>query len=214
MIARYLTLFIFTLGFAVSSSAQNILFDFNGGPQFTGTPVDQVSGGVRAHFTGTGNGYSIQNTAQVIGTLPTGFSGLGLSPNSVFAADLGISFFKQSDGTAQNINSFSILVAPQELACDSSSTMKVFAYKGANLVGSAIATANLDTYTWPTITLAFSSAQFFDNVIVHFQAAPPTGGDWGPIFVADNVNINAVPEPATVATLLLGSLALMRRRRR
>lgn len=208
-----LTIAVGCLGLASMGITQSVLFNFDGGPQFTGTPLDQVSGGIRAHFTGTGSGYSIQNTDQVIGMLPLGFQGLGLSPNSVFGSDLGISFSRQSDGTAQNLSSVSILVAPQELACDSSSTMKITAYKGATVVGSQQAIApNLDTYTWPTITLSFTSGQVFDNVVVHFQSGPPTGGDWGGIFVADNLSATAVPEPASVTALVIGGLALLRRR--
>jgi hypothetical protein len=30
-----------------------------------------------------------------------------------------------------------------------------------------------------------SSPQGFDTVVVHYDAPPPTGGDWGPIFMAD-----------------------------
>jgi hypothetical protein len=198
-----------------TASAQSVLFDFDGGPQFAGTPLDQISGGYRAHFTASGSAYSIQNIAQVIGMSPTGFSGLGLSPGSVFASDLLISFFNQSDGTAQDVSDFSMLVAPQELACDSSARMRVTAYNGSTLVGTQTAIApNLDTYTWPTINLAFSSAQLFNNVVVHFDAIPPTGGDYGVIFVADNMQITPVPEPATVAGLLVCGLAVLVRRRR
>lgn len=214
---RYLHLAIglSVLGSVGTAAAQSVLFDFDGGPQYTGTPLDQISGGYRAHFVGTGSGYSIQNIAQVILMSPTGFSGLGLSPNSVFGADLLISFFNQADGTAQSVSDFSLMVAPQELACDSSSRMRVTAYNGSTLVGTQTAIApNLDTYTWPTIDLAFSSAQPFDNVVVHFDAAPPTGGDYGVIFVADNMQITPVPEPATVAGLMVCGLAFLTRRRR
>jgi hypothetical protein len=29
--------------------------------------------------------------------------------------------------------------------------------------------------------------------VVHYDAAPPTGGDWGPVFLADNMNVTPVP---------------------
>lgn len=182
-----------------AASAQSTLFDFNNGPQYTGTPQDQVAGGIRAHFTATGSGYSIQNVAQVIGMLPTGFSGLGWSPNSVYGSDMMISFTDAVTGTPLNLSRVSIMVAPQELACDSSSTMKITAYKGTHLVGSSLAISNDPNYTWPTIYLAFASGVPFDNVVIHFQAGPPTGGDWGPIFVADNLVVTKrwVPLPIT-----------------
>lgn len=196
---------------AAGTADAQVLFDFNGGPQYSGTPLDQFSGGLRAHFTG---GYSIQDIQQVIGVLPTGFSGLGLSPNSVFGSDLGISFFKQSDGSTQTLQAVSILVAPQELSCDSSSTMRITAYNGATFVGSQTAVASLDSYTWPMISLGFVSAQPFDNVVVHFEAGPPTGGDWGGIFVADNLSVTPTPEPASLAAMGLGLASMARRLRR
>ena len=63
--------------------AAPVLFDFNNAPQFAPLPLDLTVGGVTAHFSATGQGFSIQNTAQVIGLLPAGFSGLGINPNSV-----------------------------------------------------------------------------------------------------------------------------------
>lgn len=203
------------LGALTSSvSAQSVLFDFNNGPQFTSTPLDQISGGVRAHFTATGSGYSIQNTAQVIGVLPTGFSGLGLCPNSVFGADLMVSFFDASTSNVLQLSSVSFMTAPQELACDTSSTIRLSAFHGASLVGFVDATAQGDVFTWPTITPTFTSGQPFDNIVVHFQAGPPTGGDWGPIFAADNLTVTPVPEPATIIAIGVGlSLVALRRRR-
>jgi len=92
-------------GVASTASAQSILFDFDNGPQYSGTPLDQISGGVRAHFDATGSAYSIQNIAQVIGMYPTGFAGLGLSPGSVFQSDLTISFFDSATSAPQYLSS-------------------------------------------------------------------------------------------------------------
>ena len=47
--------------------------------------------------------------------------------------------------------------------------------------------------TWPTATLGFSSISGFNNVVVHYDQRPPTGGDWGPIFMADNMNVTSAP---------------------
>ncbi|MBS1718198.1 MAG: PEP-CTERM sorting domain-containing protein [Armatimonadetes bacterium] len=199
---------------AVSATgAASVLFDFNNGPQYSGTPLDQVAGGIRAHFDSIGGqGYSIQDIGQVIGMLPTGFSGLGLSPNSVFPSDLTISFHDAVTSNPLFLSDVSMMVAPQELACDSSSTMKMSAYNGSTFVGSVTAVAVADVYTWPTIDLAFSSALPFDNVVIHFQSGPPTGGDWGPIFVADNLLVNPapVPEPATLTALGIAAITFAR----
>ncbi len=203
------------VGLVATAPAQNVLFDFNGGPQYSGTPLDQFSGGIRAHFTGTGSGYSIQDIAQVIGVLPTGFSGLGLSPNSVFGADLLISFWDATTGAAQYLDGAAILTAPQELACDSSSTMRISAYDGTTLVGSTTAISNDQNFTWPMIDLSFASTLPFDNVVIHFESGPPTGGDWGPIFVADNLTVtpSPAPEPSAFAGLTIGLIAILRLRR-
>lgn len=200
-----------------SALGQNVLFDFNNGPEYTGTPLYQHAGNILAKFDGsTAVAYSIQNTANVIGVLPTGFSGLGLCPDSVFGADLYVSFYDDTFGLPLDVSAVSILVAPQELACDSSSTMQIRAYEGTNLVGSntAKAPSDLNTYTWPTITLGFSSTVPFNNVVIHFLSGPPTGGDWGGIFAADNLTVTpvAAPEPVSVMLLGIGALALLKRR--
>jgi hypothetical protein len=148
------------------------------------------------------------------GMLPTGFSGLGMNPNSVFIADLMVSFFDASTSSVLDLSAVSFMIAPQELACDTSSTIRMFAYRGTNLVTFVDATAQGDVFTWPTITPSITSAQPFDNIVVHFQAGPPSGGDWGPIFVADNLRVTPVPEPAALLAVVIGlSIALLRRRR-
>lgn len=187
---RHFILCMAALG--ASASAQSVLFDFENAPAFTSLPLDLTVSGVTAHFSATGQGFSIQNTAQVIGVLPAGFSGLGINPNSVFSSDLQISFSQTF------LSSFSILYAPQELATDSSARMRVTAYLNGNLVGTNTKVAN-PPGTWPSATLSFSSAQPFNSVVVHYDAPPPTGGDYGTIFVADNMNVTTtVPEPTSV----------------
>jgi hypothetical protein len=191
-------------GCCLPARGATVLFDFNSGPQFTSVPLDLTVGGITAHFSATGQGFSIQNTAQVIGVLPAGFSGLGLTPNSVFAADLLVSFPQEI------VTDFSILVAPQELATDSSATLRVSAFMDGNLVGTNTSTATGDTFTWPTSALTFSSAQGFNSVVIHYLSPPPTGGDYGVIFVADNMQVTAtvVPEPGSLGLLIAGLLGL------
>jgi len=177
------------------------LFDFNNGPQFTPTPFDLTEGGITAHFSATGQGFSVQNTAQVIGVLPNGFSGLGLVPNSVFPADLLVSFPKET------VTDFSIMVAPQELNTDSTATLRVTAFRNGTLVGTSTSMGS-EPFLWPSSTLSFSSALGFDSVVIHYDKPPPTGGDFGPIFVADNmiVTASAVPEPTGLSLVAVAAL--------
>ena len=162
----------------ISAPAQTVLFDFDTVPQHAPLPIDVTQGGITAHLSATGQGYSIQN-AGVLGFTPAGFSGNAVYPSSVFAADLLIRF----DATLTDL---SILCAPEEYACDSSATLRATAYLGTTVVGTATTTAP-HPGTWPTATLAISVPQGFDNVVIHYDAPPPTGGDWGPIFMADNM---------------------------
>ena len=163
-----------------SAEAQSVLFDFDSAPLFTPLPLDVTVGSLTAHLAATGEGYSIQR-ADTLGFTPAGFAGNSIYPSSVFAADLLVSF-------SQVLNDFSIMFAPEEIACDSSATMRVTAYMGATFVATATATAPVPG-TWPTGILAISAPQGFDNVVVHYDSPPPTGGDWGPIFMADNMSV-------------------------
>lgn len=197
---RCLLLAVVALGSASAARAASVLFDFNAGPLHASLPLDLTVDGITAHFAATGQGFSIQDPATSIGLTPTGFSGYCISPNSVFQADLLISFPQTT------LSDFSILYAPQELATDSSATMRVTAYLNGVLVGTNTAVAD-PPGTWPSATLSFSSPQGFNSVVVHYDSPPPTGGDYGPIFVADNMLVTAlVPEPST-ALLLGGGIA-------
>jgi hypothetical protein len=165
---------------AVPGFARGTLFDFDNAPLHSPLPISLTVGGISATFTATGAGFSIQR-ADVLGFTPVGFSGYCVDPSSVFAADLNVAF-------DQSLYDFSILYAPEEYACNSSATMKVTAYMNGAPVGSNTAVASPGT--WPTQTLSFSSDQPFNSVVVHYQSPPPTpGGDWGPIFMADNMNV-------------------------
>jgi len=163
---------------ATVAHADTILFDFDNAPLHVPLPLDVTSGPLTAHLSATGEGFSIQ-TADVLGFTPAGFSGYAIYPSSVFAADLLVAFSSPVQGV-------SILYAPEEYACDSSATMRITAYLGLAFVGTATATASAPG-TWPTGTLAIATATPFDNVVIHYESPPPTGGDWGPIFMADNM---------------------------
>jgi hypothetical protein len=68
--------------------------------------------------------------------------------------------------------------------------MRVTAYLNGALVGT---TTNAQAGTWPTETLRFSSTQIFNRVFVHYDKGPVTGGDWGPVFMADNMAVTPAP---------------------
>lgn len=166
--------------------AQSVLFDFENATRYTSFPISLTVDGLTAQFSATGQGFSIQ-AADTMGFTPAGFSGLCIYPSSVYLADLKVAFSK-------TLNAFSILYAPQELACDSSARMRVNAYMKGTFVGTSTMIAD-PPGTWPTATLAIQSAQGFNNVVVHYDAPPPTGGDYGSIFLADNMTATVVREP-------------------
>ena len=182
-----------TLALIVPAQVQTILFDFENAPIHTSLPISLTVGGETAHFTATGAGYSIQ-PANSVGVLPVGFSGLALYPNSIYGSDLLVSF-------SAPLTNFSILYAPQELACDSSATMRVTAYMNSAMVGTA--TTNAQPGTWPSETLQFNSTQRFNSVVVHYDHGPVTGGDWGPIFTADNMYVSLAPPPVVPINLVV-----------
>ncbi|MBS1492724.1 MAG: T9SS type A sorting domain-containing protein [Bacteroidetes bacterium] len=168
---------------SVQIYSQPVLFDFDNAPLYTSFPIDQTAGGITAHFTATGQGYSIQN-ANALGFTPTGFSGRILYPNSIYLSDITIQF-------DQLISDFSILYCCQELGCDDAATMKVTAYKNGALIGFNTRTA---TYpgTYPVDTLKCSFAQGFNSVVLHYQQRPPTCQDYGVIYLADKMQVTSL----------------------
>jgi hypothetical protein len=183
--------------FGARGAEPSILFDFDNAPNHTSLPITLSGGGITAHFTATGQGFSIQ-PANSLGFTPVGFAGLCIYPNSVFAADLNIGF-------SRTLTDFSILYAPEEYACDSSARMRVTAYLGGAFAGTSTMTAD-PPGTWPSATLAITVPGGFDSVVVHYDAAPPTGGDYGPVFMADNMVITPAPPPIVLTdpTILPG----------
>jgi hypothetical protein len=165
---------------APAAAQSSVFFSFDNAPLYRSLPLDVVAGGITAHLAATGQGFSIQsaNSAPV---RPIGFSGNMIYPNSVFPADLIITF-------SQVLTSFSIQYSPQELGCDDSARMRVTAYRGPAVVGTNTTTARFPG-TWPVETLSCAFPQGFDKVIVHYDARPPRCSDWGPIFICDNMNV-------------------------
>ena len=162
------------------ASAQLVLFDFDNAPLYTSLPIDQTVGGITAHLSATGQGYSIQE-ANVLGFTPPGFAGRILNPNSIYLSDLLISY-------DHVLTDFSIMYACQELGCDDAATMRVNAYMNGNFVGTNTKVASFPG-TWPVDTLKCSFPQGFDSVVVHYNNRPPTCQDYGVIYLADNMRV-------------------------
>jgi hypothetical protein len=175
---------------AVGAEAQSVLFDFENAPPNHAVPFNLTVGGITASFSKTGlGGFYVDLPQNTIGVLPAGFSGLCLNPTSTSGAELDIGF-------SVPLTDFAILYAAQELACDQSATMKVTAYLNGALAGSATTNATaLCPCTWQSQTLAFSSAQGFNSVVVQWVAPGPGCQDYGPIFVADNMVATPAPPP-------------------
>ncbi len=174
------------LGVALSLAAlplhgQTTLFDFENATLSSSLPLGLKVGGITALFTETGPGFSVQQ-ADSLGPAPVGFSGKCLLPKGVSASDLLISF-------SQVLSDFSILYAPDELACDSSARMKVTALLSGVPVATNTTTATPVPTTWPSATLSVSAPEGFNSVVVHYDAPPPTGGDYNPIFMVDNMRV-------------------------
>ncbi len=172
---------------ANAARAQSVvLFDFDNAPVYSPFPIDVAAGGIIAHLSGTGAGYSIQSTTTAP-VVPVGFSGHFIYPSSVFGADLVVSF-------SHPLLGFSILYATQELACDDSATVRVTAYMNNSLVGTATANSTpLCTCTYTANTLAITTTQPFNNVVVHYDQRPPTCQDYGVILLADNMSVTLAP---------------------
>jgi len=172
--------------------AQSVLFDFDSLAAHSGLPAVYTVGGITANFTATGPGFSIQ-PANTLGFTPVGFGGNCVYPNSISAADLLVSF-------SAPLTDFSILYATQELACDSSATMRVTAYSNGTFVATATTNATWNcTCTYTAQLLPISSPQPFNSVVVHYDAPPlPIPNpcqDYGVIFLADNMTVTPAPPP-------------------
>ena len=183
--------------FAAPVSAQSVLFDFNNAPVHSSLPIDLTVGGITAHFSATGQGFSIQDMSAPVA--PVGFSGNFIYPNSIFPADLLIAFDRP-------MTDFSILYAVDELGCDDSATMRVTATMNGNFVGTNTKTAS-HPGTYPVDTLACSFPQGFDAVVVHYDSRPPTCQDYGVIFFCDDMVVTPAVPPISSFCFGDGSVA-------
>lgn len=174
-------LFFFSVIAQVSPTyAQQVLFDFNNAPLYSSLPIYQTAGGITAHLSATGQGYSIQN-ANALGFTPLGFDGRIIYPNSINLADLIVHF-------DHSLTDFSIMCCTQELACDDAATVRLTAYMNGSYVGYTDRMA-ICPCTWPVDTLMCSFPQGFDSVVVHYQTPPPTCQDYGVVMLFDNMRV-------------------------
>lgn len=167
---------------AASAQAQSVLFDFDTAPVHVSLPINLTVGAVTGNFSYVSAytyGFSIQ-PADVLGFTPAGFAGNVIYPNSIYPADLLVSFNVL-------LSDFSIMFAPEEYGCDTSATMRATGYLDANYVATNTASAPFPG-TWPTGTLTLTAAQGFNNVVIHYAAAPACT-DYGPIFMADEMYV-------------------------
>lgn len=183
------------MALCASAGAVPVLFDFDNAPLMSPLPMYVSSGGMTAYLSGTGQGYSIQSYG-TLGIAPAGMGGRYIFPSSVYLSDLIITF-------SETITNFSILYAPQELNTDSSCRMRATAYMGSTYVTTNTFQITTEPYFWPTGTLTVGSSAGFNKVVVHYDAGPPTGGDYGVIFVADNMIVTPLPRPTVSGQLTL-----------
>ncbi len=159
-----------------AATAQSVLFDFDNAPLQLSLPVDLTVGGITAHLSATGQGFSIQQ-AGVLGFTPAGFSGYCIYPNSIYAADLLVGF-------SSTLTNFSILYSPEEYGSDTSARMRATGYLNSVFVATNSMIAD-PPGTWPSATLSLSATQGFNRVVVHYDSPPINGENWGPILLAE-----------------------------
>jgi hypothetical protein len=172
------------------AGGQSVVFDFENAGAGSSLPISLTVGGIRADPSSTGlGGFYVQRPQNAALPTPAGFSGNGLIPTGVSAADLHVAF-------SHPLSDFAILYSPQELGCDASATMRVTAYLNGTLVGTSTTNATAQcTCTWASEWLRFSSSQAFNSVVVHYDAPAPGCQDYGPIFMADDMTVTPVLLP-------------------
>ncbi len=195
--AGIILIFIIVNASVSATFSQAVLFDFDNVPQYTPLPINITEIGITAHLSATGQGYSIQD-ANVLGFTPQGFSGHIIYPNSVYLADLIISF-------SQTLTDFSIMYSCQELGCDDAATMRVTAYMSGNFIGTSTRTATFPG-TWPVDTLSCNFPQGFDSVVVHYDSPPPLCQDYGVIYMADNMRVTSINNAVINPKILIENL--------
>jgi hypothetical protein len=190
-----------------SAAAQaSILFDFQNITPGSSVSFSDTVGGLTAQFSSSPSSqYYVIDPHGQLGFYPQGFSGNAIMPKSLTPADLQVSFSKL-------VTDCSLRYAVDEYSPDTSAVMRISAYKGGSLVGTATAQAILDSgnQNWPAATLSFSSSSAFDSIVVHYETRPSGGENVNPIFAVDNVQVTLAPIPEpTHAALVIGCALLL-----
>ena len=173
-----------------------VTFDFDAAPLGASLPISLTVEGITANFSANPAYYNFSiQPADVLGFTPTGFAGLCIYPSTIYLCDLLISFDRA-------LSDISIMYAPEEYATDSSCTMRITAYYGDRLVGTNTNTID-PPGTWPTGLLNLTSTEPFTRVVIHYDKVPVTGGDYGPIFMVDNLTVT----PWTASYARIDSIA-------
>ncbi len=192
-----------SVGSVLPAKASTVTFDFDTGtPSLStgqGTPLDQTSGGVTAHFSsptiGAG-GFSVQSDATTQYHMSQ-FSGNYLWPNSVYSPALDIQFSEQ-------LSSITLTFATADFQqVEVPTTIQLTAYENATgtpPVGSATAHGTYGSDTMPMGTLTFNATQPFNVVEVVIPPAPQAASD----FLVDNIVVTTsnVPTATSTATSL------------
>ena len=111
-------------------------------------------------------------------------------PSSIYRCDLLISFDRALSDVA-------ILYAPQELALDTSCTMRITTFYGSRFVATATHSLNPDGNTsWPSDILSITTSEPFTSVVINYDKTPPGAQEnYGVIFMADNLVVTPWSAP-------------------
>ncbi|MFO0965252.1 MAG: MBG domain-containing protein [Gemmataceae bacterium] len=203
------------------TTGQAAVFNFDtGSPTLTagmGIPLTQTAGAVSAHFSSPNSwlagGFSIQSHNTTFFNLDQ-FSGNYLYPNSVYNPNLAISFTDPTGAFSQPLSRISFTFATADFQqTEIPTTVRLTAYLGSTIVGTASGHGAYTGQTMPQGTLTFDGAgQVFDRVLIEIPWAPLAASD----MLLDNfqvstpdafgVVVNAPTAPSTPTLALGGNL--------
>lgn len=171
----------------------NTTFDFDTGspllPAGRGTPLDQTSGGVTAHFDSPSDpaAFSVQNQGTTFLALPR-FSGNYLSESKPFRHPLSIVFSRPITGITLT---FATSDSHGPGNVEEPSDLRLTAYADSSQaapVGSATARGTFLSESYPQGTLSFNSTgRQFSLVVIELLAQPRGGTD----FLVDDITVTA-----------------------
>ena len=153
------------------------------------TPIDQVCGGVKAHFWSPydgiqGGGYSVQNANTTFYVLHL-FSGNYLDPNGLDPGSLNINF-------TAGLGSIQFDFATADFHQNEvPTTIQMDAYLNATLVGSKQAHGTYGSDTMPMGTLSYTSTKPFNRVVIWIPPQPLGSSD----VLVDNVTVTVSVSP-------------------